>query len=621
VDEPGIAGRRDCATRPVRSRRRCREWNGGGFGPGSGCDTRRSHLGKTFIKDKKVCNCTTLRRAFTFNKAITALTGKNTTGNGVAGLLLGSPSNFQAAQPPIIDRSAWYIAGFIQDDWKIHRDLTINLGLRWETDTPFSTRNNILNGFDPNAINPISGTPGMVKFAGVNGFPTSPHDMDLNNFGPRVGLAWTPFGSSKTVIRSAFGIFYAAPYDGGDATTATALGYGTSMVIQTGQNGTTVPFVLSQPIPVQVVQSALNDSYGAVGPGATPTTAVTFYQRNRPTGYSMQMNLTVQRQVTGSMMAEAGYMGNLSRKMPGDPLTVDQVPTALLTPGNNQSLRPFPQFSDVQMQSPPIGVLNYHAFIARAEKRFSHGFNLLATYTYSKALGNTTVLQGLGNDVNEYSNAYDRRADYGPTDNDIRHRITWASVYQVPFGRGRRFGNRGIAGAILGDWSVSSVVIWQTGAPFTVTAAQNTTQAFSAGPLRADVTREPNLPSSQRSILQWFDTGAFQQPAVNRFGNQGVNRVRAPGIATVNGSLIREFPIREGMRLQLRGEAFNLFNHANFGPAGPNLRKRGFRNHKFGARSAALAVGRPVHVLISSDLPLRSVGADLCLSDWVSECH
>lgn len=509
--------------------------------------------------------------AFTFNKAITGLNGNNKTGNGVAALLLGSPSNFQAANPPVIDRSSWYLSGFVQDDWQIHRDLVINVGVRWEMDTPFTTRNNILNGFDPAAINPISGTPGVVKFAGINGFPTTPHNADWNNFAPRIGFAWKPFGSTKTVVRSAFGIFYAAPYDGGDATTAAVLGYGTSLVIPTGENGATIPFRLSQPIPVQTVENTLDNSYGAAPLGTQPTTAVSFYDRNRATGYSMQMNFTLQRELTNSMMVEAGYMGNLSRKMPGDPLTLNQVPTQLLTTGNNQALRPFPQFSDVELLSPPIGVMNYHGLVVKAQRRFSHGFSILATYTYAKAMGNTTSLQALGNDVSEYSNAYDRSMDYGPTENDIRHRITWASVYQVPYGRGRRFGNRGLAGAILGDWSISTVVLWQTAAPFTVTTSQNTTQAFSAGPLRADVIRNPNLPASQRSVTRWFDTDAFAQPALNQFGNQGVDILRGDGRTALNASLLRDFQVREHLKLQFRGEAFNLFNHANFGLPGQTL--------------------------------------------------
>lgn len=514
--------------------------------------------------------------SFTFSKALTALTGKSTTGNGAASLLLGSPSAFQAARPPVIDRTSWYLAGFLQDDWQIGSNLVLNLGVRWEVDTPFRTVDNILNSFDMTGINPVSKTPGVIKFAGVNGYPTSPHEMDWSNFGPRVGFAWKPFGNSKTVIRSAFGIFYAAPYDGGGAVTSAVLGYGDQLVIPTADDGTPIPFRLSQPIPVQRVSSKLDDSYGAVPVGATPNTSVPFYERNRRTGYSQQINFTIQRELTRSMMLQVGYMGNLSRKLPGDQLSINQVRPELLTAGNNQSKRPFPQFSDVLIEAPSLGVMNYHAFVAKTEKRFSHGFNLLATYTYSKVLGNTTSLQALGNDVSEYSNFYNRRADHGPGENDIRQRLTWSSIYQIPYGRDRRYGNRSLAGAILGNWSLSTVVLWQTAPPFTVTTATNTTQAFSAGPLRADVTRNPNLPGSQRTRTRWFDTDAFAQPAALMFGNQGVDIVRGSGRSSVNASILRDFPIRERMKLQFRGEAFNLFNHANFGLPGQTFGNAGF---------------------------------------------
>ena len=290
--------------------------------------------------------------AFTFSKAITGLTGRTTTGNGVAALLLGMPSAFQAAKPPVIDRRSWYVSGFIQDDWQVASNLVLNLGLRWELDTPFGTQDNILNGFDPNAINPVSRTPGVVKFAGVNGYPSSPHKIDWNNFAPRVGFAWKPFGSSRTVVRGAFGIFFAAPYDGGTAVTSVTLGYGDSLVIPTDQDGATIPFRLRDPIPVKIVRNTLDDSYGAVPAGTTPTTAINFYDRNRATGYSQQMNLAVQRELTGSMMAELGYLGNLSRKMAGASLSINQVRPELLTAGANQSRRPYPQFSDVLMNLP-----------------------------------------------------------------------------------------------------------------------------------------------------------------------------------------------------------------------------------------------------------------------------
>lgn len=522
--------------------------------------------------------------AFTFNRTLTGLSNRNTSGNSVASLLLGSPASFSAARPPVIDRSSWYLAGYFQDDWQIHRNLVLNLGVRWEVDTPFTTRDNILNSFDMAAMNPVSRTPGVVRFAGVGGYPATPHEPDWNNLAPRIGFAWKPFNSTKTVVRGAFGIFYAAPYDGGDAVTSVSVGFGESLVIPTGEDGVPISFRLRDPIPVVSVTSTLDPGYGAVPVGTQPYTSVSFYERKRPTGYSQQIYFSVQREISPSMTVELGYLGNLSRKMPGDPLSINQVRPELVGPGNNQALRPFPQFSDVLIQSPPLGVINYHAFMAKAQRRFAKGLNLLATYTWSKALDNTTSIASLGNEGSAYSNFYNRRADYGPSENDIRHRITWSSVYQAPFGRGRKFGSHGLLAAVIGNWSVSSVLIWHTAPPFTVRTATNTTQAFSAGPLRADVLRDPNLPASQRSLYRWFDTDAFRQPAPYLFGNQGVNLLRAASRLSLNGAILRDFPINERFRLQFRGEAFNVLNHANFGLPGQAL-----GNADFGIVSSASA--------------------------------
>jgi hypothetical protein len=222
--------------------------------------------------------------------------------------------------------------------------------------------------------------------------------------------------------------------------------------------------------------------------------------------------------------------------------------------------------------------------VAKAQKRFSKGFNLLATYTWAKALDNTTNIAALGNEGSAYSNLYNRRADYGPSENDIRHRITWSSVFQVPFGRGRKYGSNSLVGAVFGNWSIGSVLIWHTAPPFTVRTATNTTQAFSAGPLRADVIRDPNLGASARSLYRWFDTEAFRQPAPYQFGNQGVNMVRATNRLSLNGSMLRDFPVNDRLRFQFRGEAFNLLNNAFFGLPGQIL-----GNADFGIVSAAAA--------------------------------
>src|SRR5262249_4767728 len=154
------------------------------------------------------------------------------TGIGMASMLLGFPTAFAARQTQILDRRSKYLAAFAQDDWTVGRDLTINLGVRWETDTVMNDTLNRFNSFDQTPINPVSGTPGVVKFRGVNGWRTTAWDTDWNNFGPRAGFAWKPFGSMKTVVRGGFGVFFAHPFDSGQPNSA-SLGFELSAALNT----------------------------------------------------------------------------------------------------------------------------------------------------------------------------------------------------------------------------------------------------------------------------------------------------------------------------------------------------------------------------------------------------
>ena len=163
-------------------------------------------------------------------------------------MLLGGLSNFDQTQTPVLDRSTKYMAGFVQDDWIVRPGLTLNLGLRWEIDTPFVDAKNRFNSFDPNAINPVSGTPGVVKFPGLNGWPTRPYEPDWNNFAPRFGFAWRPFGSAETVLRGGFGIFFSHPFDGSVANKAT-LGFSESSSLVVQDNTAAVPYTLSGGLP------------------------------------------------------------------------------------------------------------------------------------------------------------------------------------------------------------------------------------------------------------------------------------------------------------------------------------------------------------------------------------
>lgn len=190
----------------------------------------------------------------------------------------------------------------------------------------------------------------------------------------------------------------------------------------------------------------------------------------------------------------------------------------------------------------------------------------MSTYTWSKFCDNTGGGgASLGDEGAAYSNYYNRKADWGPAENDIRHRVTFSSVYQIPVGRRRAYLQRHPLRYVLGDWSMATVMTIQSGAPITVQTATNSTNANSAGAQRADVLRDPNLPGDQRTVQRWFDTTAWAQPAQYTFGNQGVGLVRADGRININASLLRNFAVAERKQFQFRGEFFNLPNHPNFG--------------------------------------------------------
>ncbi len=519
----------------------------------------------------------TVSGRFTFNRGLTGIPGNANSGNGFATLLLGVPALFDTRETDKLVRRTSYLAWYVQNDWDLKPNLTLNMGVRWETDTPVVDVSRHMSGFDMTSINPVSGTPGVVKFHCENGWRCSPYDGDYNNFGPRVGLAWRPFNVKKTVVRTGFGVFFAHPFDRSVANTS-SLGFERSAQSNIVDNTLDIPYTLSNNLPVpNLSPRPRDDRFGAVALGQTASTVVPFFEANRRAGYSLQANLRLQHELPGRAIVEYGYVGNLSRKLGAGTMNINQIRPDRIAASANQRDRPFPQFSNVQVIAPSLGVSSYHSAVAKFEKRFSRGFNVLSTYTFSKTLDNMDSLSGYyGNETNSYSNYYNRRADWGPSEIDIRHRATFSSVYQLPFGKGRAFVSRHPLRHIVGNWTTGAVFVTQSGGPITVTTLTNNTFAFSSGPQRADVLRNANLDGASRSIFRWFDTLAFAQPAPGQFGNQGVGGVRAAGSVGFNASLIRVFPVGEGKLLHFRGEMQNLPNHPNFGLPGNQFEGPGF---------------------------------------------
>ncbi len=503
--------------------------------------------------------------AFTFPTQPTGLPGYTTTGNGLASLQVGFPTAFLLTAQELVDRRSTYFAGYIQDDWAAMPQLILNLGLRYEVDTPMYDANNRLNGFDSTQINPVSGTPGVVKFAGVNGYPVHAWVNDLNNFAPRVGFALKPFNSESTVVRGGFGVYFGPPLDNTTQSSA-ALGFTLQAALNSPDNGITAPFYLRNGVPVSPIPPVLNDSFGAVPVGKNPNTAVSYFDRNRKNEYSYQFNLTVEHQFGSSTVVQLSGIGNLGRKLSGLPENINQISPSILGPlHQSQADRPFPQFSQVTIISPTNGTSAYEAVVARFERRFSRGLNLVSTYTQSKWLSDTN---DFWSDPAPYSNYYNRRADYGPVENDIEKRFTFNAVYELPFGRGREWLNKGVLGAVIGGWSVGNITTVQSGGALTPTTNTNNTNAFSSGPQRPNVAGNANLSRGQRSISRWFATNLFSQPATFTFGNAGRGSLRTPGYVDLDFSLLRTIQIKERLNLQLRADGFNALNHTNLGTPG-----------------------------------------------------
>lgn len=515
---------------------------------------------------------------FNFATTGSGIPGNAQTGTGFATFLLGFVNGFQQRETEVLDRYSYYLAGFIQDDWKVTSTLTLNLGFRWETDTPITDFNNRMNGFDLTAINPVSGTPGVVRFAGVDGWPRQPYSTDWNNLGPRFGFAWRPMGSNRWVVRGGYGIFYEHPFAAG-APNSASLGYELSAAVSSPDNGVTPAFFLREGATVSLESPPRDASFGAVRVGQQPNTNVTFYEQNRRTGYAQHFNFGIQRELAHNMLLEVQYLGNLGRKMPISNINMNQVPFPLLGPGNAQVRRPFPQFNNVSILLPTMGSNNYHAGVVKLEKRLSGGLSFLTSYTWARNIGNinqSAAGSGGTGDNQNFMDYYNRRLDKGPLSIDIVHRWVSSAVYDLPFGRGRGRLTSGPLSHVFGGWQIGGISTVQSGGPFTVTTQTNTTNSFSAGALRANRLANGNLPRSERTVNRWFDVNAFAAPPDFTFGNAGRGILRGDNLVNFDFSLLKNFRFGEGRFVQFRVESFNAFNHPDFALPNRTLDSPGF---------------------------------------------
>lgn len=492
----------------------------------------------------------------TFTPLITGLPGVPNTGNALASFLLGEVNAGSIQVSDQIPSRASYLAFYSQDDWRITDRLTVNYGLRWEAEFPRRVVGNKQNSFDPSAINPVSETPGVVTFAGVDGTPERAFATDTNNFGPRFGLAYRIPGVRETVLRAGGGIFFGPTVSNTIGDTA-SLGFSTAASFVVPQADLQSAFQLRDGFPA-VSRPPLTAAFGAVPVGQRPNTVVAFFNPRQVAPISYQYNLDLQQEVTSGILLEVGYIGNVGHHLTANDFSLNQVPPELMGPGDAQSRRPFPQFSNVTWINPSIGNSTYHAGFVRAEKRFGGRFSFLAHYTFSKFLDDVESSNEYGV-TGSYMNAYNRRLDKGLGGSDVPHHVVVTLLYELRAFTGNRWVN-----AALGGWKVGLLQTYMSGPPFTVITAANTTNAFSAGPLRPNLLRNPSLPRDQQSVERWFDITAFTAPPFFTFGNSPRSVLRGPGLLTTDLTLEKSIAVRERWTFDLRGEFYNLLNHANF---------------------------------------------------------
>lgn len=472
---------------------------------------------------------------------------RNYTGSSAASLLLGFPSLIRRGV--IYDtprnRLAQYFF-FAQDDFKVSSRLTLNYGLRYELYTPALDQRDNQSNFDIRT--------GQVLIANRGNNSRSLVETDGNNFAPRVGFAFSL--NDRTVTRGGYGVsYFPDKFGASGGTLNTNYPYITLQEITPADRFIPTPSLsISNGIPVPLRPSLTQESVPLVGD-------ITVIDPQYEIGYTQFWNLMVQRQFMSDLLLEVAYVGtkgtnlfgnvhvNLNQPAPGPGAIAARRPYATLAPAaTNIRLRDSSQSSI------------YHSLQVKFEKRLSRGFYFLNSYTWSKSIDDNALKI-------DPTNWRDRTR--GPSGTDARHLFTHSSLFELPIGRGRRFGGdmNPVLDAVIGGWQLNGIYTFRTGLPTTATLSAGLVSLTlnNGGANRPDQIADPN-DVSNRSINQWFNTAAFVAPATNsyRFGNAGRNTIRGPRLSNLDISLFKNFRFRERYTVQFRSEFFNIPNHPNY---------------------------------------------------------
>jgi len=439
-----------------------------------------------------------------FSGARTAVPGAAApTGSDMADFLLGLPAQVVSFDgDPAGNTRKFEFATYVQDDWRVAPHLTVNAGLRWEFFGRITEKRNKQSFWAPDCncmrVAGIDATPGLV-------------DSDFNNFAPRLGFAWRPFGE-RTVLRAASGIFY------------------DSDMRHNAEIFSNPPFFFTREYASPV---SLSDPFTAAGVSST-LRPNTFDKKFRDT-YAEQWSLSIQHEIVPNVLAEVAYIGNHSVKARRLRNINQPVNGAL----------PYPGFASIVLFE-QAGSSNYNALQVRAERRFSKGLGFTSAYTWSHAIDDRP---GQGGGVSQDN--YNMRAERGNADFDVRHRWVATGMYTLPFGAGKPWGG----------WNLSAISTLQSGRPFTVTLPF----PFSLFGSRPNVVPGVDWRPLNQTADQWINPAAFSFPANGAPGNLGRNTLTGPAFYNLDLSLLKSHRFGNSGQVALRADLFNVLNHPNLG--------------------------------------------------------
>jgi len=506
--------------------------------------------------------------------------------------MFGLRNSYSIINPFIANLRQRMHFAYLQDDFRATDRLTLNLGLRYEFATPQWEKDNYLTNFDPDTNTLIQAKDGSIyERALVN--------PDRNNFAPRLGMAYSI--DSKTVVRSGYGVSYIhfnrlggenlLSFNGPNVV-ALNITQQTSQGLCSGNQAPTTCF--------RTTQQGYPEGLNTPANFSTLNARVNYIPKDNPTGNVQSWHVSVQREIMPKLLVDVAYVGNKSREIM---ILGDYNQARPNGPAENATLqarRPIQGFQEIQIAWGG-GEGDYQALQFKVEQRYSRGLYLLNSFTWARARDNASGHLEVQNNDNSRVNYRNLEGEFGRSGYDQPLNNTTSFVWELPFGKDRRYGSdmNAVLDGILGGWSVVGINTLASGTPVNLSYSPTTPFSVSGSPTyRPNLVADPLTPEDQRTISNYLNPAAAEIPADRSqpFGNAARNVARGPGFAQFDLGLHKAIGLgRDNTRLEFRLEAFNLFNRSNFSTPNANRSNSNYGTITSTSAARQIQVGVKVH--------------------------